>query len=76
MQAKDSRSDGRRNDQHRPIILETGVAMQSHGSARMRVGDCTTDDGLDLLVGCKLDTIDGPKAIVSASIEWYADYLS
>ena len=46
---KGKRMDGRKLDEHRPIVIETGVSKNASGSARCKIGDT------EVIVGVKFD---------------------
>ena len=45
------RYDGRKNDEWRKIIIETGVVANAEGSARVKFGDCEVIAGVKMSVG-------------------------
>lgn len=48
---KNIRFDGRKNDEFRPISVQTGVSSTAEGSARVKFGDCEVIAGVKLAIG-------------------------
>lgn len=70
MLSKNTRLDGRKSDEYRPIFIETGVSRNAEGSARVKIGDT------EVMAGVKLEVMkpypDAPdKGSLMVNVELY-----
>lgn len=66
---KNKRLDGRRFDEYREVIVETGIVSSAEGSARVKIGDTEVVAGVKIQIGTPFpDTPEEGVLIVSAEL--------
>ncbi len=64
-----SRIDGRKNDEYRPITVETGIIKSAEGSARVKIGDTEVIAGVKMSLETPYpDTPDNGNLMVNAEL--------